>query len=65
VGKEDVTRALDEGGAQYELIPHAHTESALAEAEALGVEPAEVGKTIVLRGARRLRSDGHPGQPPS
>ena len=46
---DDVTRALDEGGAQYELLAHRHTESALAEAEALGVDPAEVGKTLVLR----------------
>ena len=46
---DDVTRALDEGGAEYELLPHSHTESALAEAEALGVDPAEVGKTLVLR----------------
>ena len=46
---DDVTRALDQGGAEYELLPHAHTESALDEAEALGVDPAEVGKTLVLR----------------
>jgi Ala-tRNA(Pro) deacylase len=49
VTTDDVTRALDEGGAQYELLAHRHTESALAEAEALGVDPAEVGKTLVLR----------------
>ena len=49
MGTDNVTRALDEGGAQYELLPHAHTESALAEAEALGVDPAEVGKTLVVR----------------
>jgi len=46
---EDLTRALEGGGVQYKLLPHAHTESALAEAEALGVDPAEVGKTLVLR----------------
>ena len=45
---EDLTRVLDEAGVGYELLPHAHTESALAEAEALGVEPAEVAKTIVV-----------------
>ena len=45
---DDVTRALDEGGAQYELLAHAHTESALDEAKALGLDPAEVGKTLVL-----------------
>ena len=49
VAADDVTRALDEGGAEYELLPHAHTESALAEAEALHVDPAEVGKTLVVR----------------
>jgi Ala-tRNA(Pro) deacylase len=46
---EDLTRALAAGGAQYELLPHAYTETALAEAEALGLDPAEVGKTLVLR----------------
>jgi Ala-tRNA(Pro) deacylase len=48
VAADNVTRALDEGGAKYELLPHAHSESALAEAEALGVDPSEVGKTLVL-----------------
>jgi Ala-tRNA(Pro) deacylase len=49
VATDDVKRALDEGGAHYELLQHAHTESALDEAKALGVDPAEVGKTLVLR----------------
>lgn len=44
----DLTRALDEEGAEYELLPHAHTETATAEAEALGIDPGEVGKTLVL-----------------
>jgi Ala-tRNA(Pro) deacylase len=44
----DLTRALDEAGVEYELLPHAHTETATAEAEALGVDPGEVGKTLVL-----------------
>jgi Ala-tRNA(Pro) deacylase len=48
VATDDVKRALDEGGAPYELLPHTHTESALDEAKALGVDPAEVGKTLVL-----------------
>jgi Ala-tRNA(Pro) deacylase len=51
VGTDDLTRVLDEAGVGYELLPHAHTESALAEAEALGVAPAEVAKTIVVRNA--------------
>ena len=33
----------------YELLPHAHTESALAEAEALGVSPDDVAKTLVVK----------------
>jgi Ala-tRNA(Pro) deacylase len=47
----DVTSALDEAGASYELLPHAHTESALAEAEALGVSPDDVAKTLVVKTA--------------
>lgn len=45
---EDLTRVLDEVHVRYELLAHAHTESALAEADALGVDPDEVGKTLVL-----------------
>lgn len=45
---EDLTRMLDDVDVRYELLPHAHTESALAEAQALGVDPAEVGKTLVV-----------------
>ena len=48
VATEDVTRALDDAGIQYELLEHAHTESATAEAEALGVSPDDVAKTLVL-----------------
>ena len=44
---EDLTRALDEAG-RYELLPHAHTESAAAEAEALGIASADVAKTLVV-----------------
>jgi Ala-tRNA(Pro) deacylase len=47
---EDLTRVLDKAGVSYELLPHVHTESALAEAKALGVEAAEVAKTIVVTG---------------
>jgi Ala-tRNA(Pro) deacylase len=45
----DLTSALDEAGIAYELLPHAHTESALAEAEALGVAPEDVAKTLVVK----------------
>jgi Ala-tRNA(Pro) deacylase len=47
----DLTRVLDEAGATYELLPHAHTESALAEAEALGLEPDDVAKTLIVKTA--------------
>jgi Ala-tRNA(Pro) deacylase len=43
-----VTQALDEAGASYELLPHEHTESAVAEARALGLPPDDVAKTLVL-----------------
>jgi Ala-tRNA(Pro) deacylase len=48
---EDLTRVLDEAGVRYELLPHAHTESAAAEAEALGLAPANVAKTLVVKTA--------------
>jgi Ala-tRNA(Pro) deacylase len=48
VASKDVTAALEAQGVEYELLPHRHTESALAEAEALGVDPADVAKTLVV-----------------
>ena len=39
---------LEEAGITYELLPHRRTMTAAAEAEALGVEPSQVAKTIVL-----------------
>jgi Ala-tRNA(Pro) deacylase len=48
VGTEDLTSVLDAAGARYDLLPHAHTESAAAEAEALGLAPADVAKTLVV-----------------
>src|SRR5207247_3778432 len=45
----DLTNALDEAGVSYELLPHAHTESALAEAESLGVSPDDVAKTLIVK----------------
>lgn len=44
----DLTSALDGQGVEYEVLPHRHTESALAEAEALGVDPSDVAKTLVV-----------------
>src|ERR687891_950162 len=48
VATEDLTRVLDEAEVPYELLPHERTESALAEAEALGIAPADVAKTLVV-----------------
>ena len=44
-----LTEALDAGGAPYELLPHRHTETAAAEARALGLAPDEVAKTVIVR----------------
>ena len=44
----DLTAALEAEGVDYELLPHAHTETALAEAHALGVDPRDVAKTLVV-----------------
>ncbi|HEX9380827.1 MAG TPA: YbaK/EbsC family protein [Gaiellaceae bacterium] len=41
--------ALDKADVKYELLPHAHTETALAEADALGVAPDDVAKTLVVK----------------
>jgi Ala-tRNA(Pro) deacylase len=49
VATEDLTRVLDEAGARYELLTHVRTESAAAEAEALGIASADVAKTLVVR----------------
>jgi Ala-tRNA(Pro) deacylase len=48
VTREDLTRVLDDADARYEVLPHAHTESALAEAEALGLGSTDVAKTLVV-----------------
>jgi Ala-tRNA(Pro) deacylase len=48
MAKADVTKPLEDAGVEYELLPHARTETAAAEAEALGISSDEVGKTIVL-----------------
>src|SRR6187401_3208308 len=44
----DLLDILDRARAPYELIPHAPTESALAEADELGLPVDEVAKTIVV-----------------
>jgi Ala-tRNA(Pro) deacylase len=48
MAEKGITSILDEAGVEYELLPHAHTETAAAEAEALGVDPKDVAKTLVV-----------------
>jgi Ala-tRNA(Pro) deacylase len=48
VAPATLLRQLDDEQIAYELIPHRRTETALAEADALGVEARQVAKTIVL-----------------
>jgi Ala-tRNA(Pro) deacylase len=50
--EQALTDVLVEGGADYELLPHRHTETASAEARALGLQPDEVAKTVVVRTGR-------------
>ena len=45
----DLTKALDDAGVAYELLHHGHTEDAVAEADALGLVPADVAKTLIAR----------------
>lgn len=46
---EALAEALKREHVSYELAPHRHTETAIAEAEALHVDPREVAKTLILR----------------
>jgi Ala-tRNA(Pro) deacylase len=48
VATQDLTRVLDEAGARYERLPHPRTDTATAEADALGISAAEVAKTLVV-----------------
>jgi Ala-tRNA(Pro) deacylase len=48
MAEQDVTSVLDEAGIEYELLQHPRTETAAAEAEALGLNLNEVAKTLVL-----------------
>src|SRR5438128_2832134 len=48
MGKARLLAILDEAGVDYEVLPHVRTERALAEAEALGVDAADVAKTLVI-----------------
>jgi Ala-tRNA(Pro) deacylase len=51
VTTDELTHLLDDAGATYEVMPHAHTDSALAEAEALRVPADDVAKTLVVKTA--------------
>ena len=39
---------VQEAGIAFDLLPHRRTVTAVAEAEALGIEPSQVAKTLVL-----------------
>src|ERR687898_3155558 len=43
-----LTKTLDDAGVEYEVPPHAHTETAADEARALGLPLDGVAKTLVL-----------------
>jgi Ala-tRNA(Pro) deacylase len=45
---EPLTAVLDQAGVTYELLPHAHTERAADEAQALGLSTTEVAKTLIV-----------------
>jgi Ala-tRNA(Pro) deacylase len=44
----DLTSVLDRAGVEYELLTHPHTVRASDEADALGLPPKAVAKTLVL-----------------
>jgi prolyl-tRNA editing enzyme YbaK/EbsC (Cys-tRNA(Pro) deacylase) len=44
----DLTRLLDQAGADFEVLEHTHTERAVDEAEALGIAADQVAKTLVV-----------------
>jgi prolyl-tRNA editing enzyme YbaK/EbsC (Cys-tRNA(Pro) deacylase) len=48
MGAEVLTEALDRAGIAYEVLEHDPTDRAADEASALGLDPREVAKTIVL-----------------
>jgi Ala-tRNA(Pro) deacylase len=49
MAETELISLLEKKGVPYELLSHEHTESALEEARALGVEAAEVAKTLVVK----------------
>jgi Ala-tRNA(Pro) deacylase len=47
-GRDRVTEMLDARGIEYDVIEHAETYTALADANAARLDPGAVGKTLVL-----------------
>jgi Ala-tRNA(Pro) deacylase len=52
IATHELTRLLDRNGISYEVLPHRRTETAGEEAGALGIDPHEVAKTVVLSTCR-------------
>ena len=44
----ELKRLLEEAGVDYEVLPHAQTMTAADEAEALGLPPHQVAKTLIV-----------------
>jgi Ala-tRNA(Pro) deacylase len=54
-GFQAVTDYLEREGVAFEVVEHARTESAAAEARAVGLPPGDVAKTVVLREGDSVR----------
>jgi Ala-tRNA(Pro) deacylase len=54
-GLAAVTEFLEREGVPYEVVEHERTQTAAAEARAVGMPPADVAKTVVLRDQNGLR----------
>jgi len=49
IASKELVDLLDREHVDYEVLPHMHTETARAEAHALGISPDEVAKTVVMK----------------
>ncbi len=54
-GHAAVTEFLERVGVRYEVVEHERTQTAAAEARAVGMPPTDVAKTVVLRDEEGLR----------
>jgi Ala-tRNA(Pro) deacylase len=54
-GHAAVTEFLEGEGVSYEVVEHERTQTAVAEARAAGMPPADVAKTVVLRDEAGVR----------